>query len=116
MFWLQGQFHDSNKVTDSDRVREEVVGGMKKLLLDDKIRGAHTLRIHGMPLLFVHAGFRPAMVSYVQDAYRQRTGENATSAEHLVKYVNGLVREVAEKVNMHNDFMYSLHSHYYHAL
>ena len=98
IFWLQGQFHDSNKITDVDQVREEVVSGMKKLLLQDKIRGAHALRVHGMPLLFVHAGFRPAMVSYIQEAYRQQTGENVTSAEHLVKYVNGLVQKVAKKV------------------
>lgn len=97
VFWLQGQYHDSNKKTDTTEVRTEVVDGLKHALLDLKVRGAHVLRIHGMPLIFVHAGFRPAMVRFVQDEYYTRIGGNITTAEQLAKYVNLLVHEVAEK-------------------
>ena len=98
VFWLQGQFHDSNKETDTTEVRTEVVDGMKHALLDLKVRGAHVLRIQGMPLIFVHAGFRPAMVRFIQDEYYTLIGGNATTAEHLAKYVNLVVHEVAKKV------------------
>lgn len=101
VFWLQGQYHDSNKKTDTTEVRTEVVDGLKHALLDLKVRGAHVLRIHGMPLIFVHAGFRPAMVRFVQDEYYTRIGGNITTAEQLAKYVNLLVHEVAEKVTTH---------------
>jgi hypothetical protein len=72
---------------------------MKAGILKGDIRGAFAHRVRGLPLLFVHAGLRPAMTSLIIKSIEKSTGAtiqvNSTdSHQRLVDYINNKVANV----------------------
>lgn len=60
---------------------------MKASVLDGKVHGSYVHKIHDHPVVFVHAGFRPAFLNHL------KLTQNMESAEEIVAYVNNALLE-----------------------
>jgi Calcineurin-like phosphoesterase len=98
LWWLEGSFHNRNEISDTKEVTTAVVNKMKNSIQEGEIRGAFAHRVKGLPLLFVHAGLRPAMTSLILRNIESRgvTSNSDSSSMHqrLVDYINNKVLQV----------------------
>ena len=56
IWWLEGQYHNRNRETDTDENIQLVVKDMKNRIGKNLLTGAVVERVHGVPIFFVHAG------------------------------------------------------------
>jgi hypothetical protein len=70
---------------------------MKTRILDGSVVSSYVHRLHGIPLMFVHAGFRPAYVHHLE-----RGGVNVAEAEAVSEHTNLLLREAVENCGFSN--------------
>ena len=92
IWWLENQIHNRNFNTDTPEVISEVASGMKEGILNGNIVGSHVLRVQGMPVFFTHAGWRPEMLSRVEE----KLPSGHSDPEDVSSYVNRRVRETVE--------------------
>lgn len=85
VWWLEGRFHMRNKRSDTEDKVLQMVRMMKDQVQRREMVGAHTIRINGVDLLFVHAGYRATYLTHLVG-----TGlPNARSAaEEVVRHFN----------------------------
>ena len=95
IWWLTGSYHNRNKDTDDKSSVKEVVEGLKEGIREGRILGSFAARIMAMPILFTHAGFRPAMIDFIRRQHRTRNNEiEDLQPEDLSQYVNSVVKEM----------------------
>ena len=69
LLWLEGQFDYKHKA-DTPIVLSTAVRQMKLAIANGFLLGSFMHWINGLPLVFVHAGFRPAMLSLIDKDIR----------------------------------------------
>mmetsp|Transcript_23207 Transcript_23207/g.34057 ORF Transcript_23207/g.34057 Transcript_23207/m.34057 type:complete len:335 (+) Transcript_23207:3-1007(+) len=86
LMWLQGNFRDRSRADTKKKV-EKLVGKMKSGIRSGTVIASHVERIHNIPLMFVHAGFRPEMIQYLKSHH----GSDG-SPESLSRTLNSIVK------------------------
>lgn len=89
VWWLQGHFHMINRQSDTRENVEHIVMDLKERILAGKAQAAYPHLGGNRKILFVHAGLRPAMLSYLN-----KTIGGTLTPERIAEYMNRvLVRE-----------------------
>lgn len=68
LMWLQGSFRDANPA-DTKEKRLAIVDSLKRGILESKIVGSYFATINEIPVMFIHAGFRPQMIDYISKTF-----------------------------------------------
>jgi len=103
LWWLEGMFDYRNK-GDTPAVRADAVRRLRRVIASGGMVGAFAHWVQGVPLLFVHAGVRPAMLTYISSQLAARGGagraledlHRSDVARAVADYVNGKVHETME--------------------
>ena len=91
LWWLTGQLSYRNKKNDTKEKVEALVTLMKEEILSGAVKGAHSMVKDGLPLIFVHAGLRPDMISKLHETVpalknpSDKRGESVVIAEYINK-------------------------------
>ena len=72
LMWLEGDFNYKNKA-DTPLVLATAVRQMKHAIAGGSLVGSYLHWINGLPLFFVHAGLRPAMLTLIDKEISQQT-------------------------------------------
>lgn len=75
-----------NRQADTQERVLRLVEQMKSDILKGQLIGAYTLSINGFPILFTHAGIRPAFFEYLKKG--ADTSSPIVTPEEIVKYIN----------------------------
>ena len=70
--WLEGQFDYKHKA-DTPIVLSTAVQQMKRAIAGGSLLGSFLHWVNGLPLLFVHAGLRPAMLTLIDKEIRAQS-------------------------------------------
>jgi hypothetical protein len=89
LMWLQGSYRDKHPTADTNEKVTSIVSKIKKGILDSSILGSYLERMNDVPVIFVHAGFRPQMVDWIREEYK--SGSTPTP-EDLSSIVNEQLR------------------------
>ena len=65
LWWMEGMTHMRNRKTDTPEITDAVIQKLKSGIMNIEILGAYAHWVNGLPLLFVHAGLRPAMLKTI---------------------------------------------------
>ena len=91
IWWLQGHFHMINRENDTRENVEHIVRDLKDRILRGTATAAYSHIAGNRKILFVHAGLRPAMLSYLRTKI-----EGELTPERIAEYMNNvLVRETS---------------------
>jgi hypothetical protein len=90
---LERKFDYSHKVSDTEKVKDDIVGQLKEGISGGFIRGAFSTCIRGTMFLFTHAGLRPAMMESIK---RLLDTEYLAAADYE-KYINSKLTEVIQR-------------------
>lgn len=90
LFWLKGQIHSRNKITDSPDRIVELNLRIKEDVLAGRVVASHVLAVNDMAILFTHAGIRPSF-----EAYLRRQGVDSVSA--LSRHLNHMLNTSISK-------------------
>lgn len=91
LMWLQGLFRDAHEA-DTKEKRTNIVNSLKRKIQEGKIVGSYYRNLNGIPVMFIHAGFRPQMVDYITSTYQIES-----SPEVLSSFVNNMMKKSIEK-------------------
>jgi hypothetical protein len=86
IMWLQGNFRDAHKADTKDK-RLALVDSLKVGIQNSKIVGSYFTTVNHIPVMFIHAGFRPQMIDYIA-----KTFEVTPTPQELSSFVNSHVR------------------------
>jgi hypothetical protein len=86
LMWLLGSFRDAHKA-DTKEKRLALVDSLKLGIQESKIVGSYFTTVNHIPLMFIHAGFRPQMIDYIA-----KTFEITPTPGELSSFVNSHVR------------------------
>lgn len=84
LWWLEGFFHDRNKQFDTKSKVADIVTRMKGDILSGYVMGAYAHKFNDTPFLFVHAGLRSKMLTYITDNYRHIDVADPSSIAALI--------------------------------
>jgi hypothetical protein len=86
VWWLQGLYHMIHREADTREKVEHIVLDLKDRIINGAIQAAYAHEIGGRKILFVHAGLRPAMLSYLK---RELGGDLAPT--RIAEYMNSVL-------------------------
>lgn len=92
LWWLEGLYHDRNKKTDSLEKCKAITNKLRQGISNESIIGSYVRDMEGVPLMFVHAGFRKEMIDFMKKKY-SITG----TANELSYYTNKVLKDVIVK-------------------
>lgn len=69
LWWLEGHYHDRNKVTDSLSKCRSITQKLREGIHNESIVASHVRQVGDVSLMFVHAGFRRDMISFMKKQY-----------------------------------------------
>lgn len=91
LWWLNGQVHDRNKISDTKLVVTQIIHELRSSILEGTVQAAFNKAMHGINLLFVHAGFRQKFIDTILPV-----GFQGNEGKFLAQYANkALKRETA---------------------
>jgi hypothetical protein len=90
LMWLQGVFRDAHKA-DTKEKRLAIVNSLKHGIQESKIVGSYFTTINQIPVMFIHAGFRPQMIEYITDKFQV-----SSTPRELSSFVNGHVKSAIQ--------------------
>jgi hypothetical protein len=91
LWWLEHFFHQRNPEADTKEKIISLIETMKQDILNGGLLGAYVHRLHGKPLFFVHAGFRPKYLERLKFMLQD------SSPEGMAEYVNNMLVEYTAK-------------------
>lgn len=92
LWWLNGQIHDRNKKSDTKMVVSQIIEELKSSIIEGTVKAAHSITLHGVDLMFVHAGYRKKFVERVLPK-----NFKGNEAEALVKHANDVLHKEVVK-------------------
>lgn len=92
IMWLEGKFDYKHKISDTPNSIGIVVHSMKAAIASGALVGAYAHWVNGLPLVFVHAGLRPAMLDHIATTIGTSTTD--IDSETVVNYINDRVVSV----------------------
>ena len=87
VWWLQGAYHMRHPEADTVEVVQEIVLDLKQAILEDRQHAAYVHTVGEMSILFIHAGLRPEMMSYLQQKLSN------SSADAIADHMNSVLVE-----------------------
>lgn len=69
LWWLQGHYHDRNKTEDTKEKCLNITRKLRNGIEDGSIISSHVRHVGGVPVMFVHAGFRREMIDFMKKHY-----------------------------------------------
>ncbi|CAM9826070.1 unnamed protein product, partial [Ectocarpus fasciculatus] len=97
LWWLNGQVHDRNKKSDTKMVVSQIINELRSSIMEGTVQAAFNKALHGINLLFVHAGFRKKFVDTVLPANFQ-----GNEAKFLAQYTNKMLTKETTKCDESN--------------
>jgi hypothetical protein len=90
LWWLTGQLSYRNKKSDTKQKVEALVTLMKEEILSGAVKGAHSTVKDGLPLIFIHAGLRPEMISKLRETVPtlKNPSGNGEESALIAEYIN----------------------------
>jgi hypothetical protein len=90
LWWLTGQLSYRNKKNDTKQKVEALVTLMKEEILSGAVKGAYSAVKDGIPLIFIHAGLRPQMISKLREIVPALVSPSGAVGESTViaEYIN----------------------------
>lgn len=89
LWWLEGHYHDRNKATDTRRRCQTITKKLREGIQDENIVASHVVTVGEVPVVFVHAGFRRDMITFLKNKHSIEG-----SAEELSAVTNKALRDV----------------------
>lgn len=93
LYWLQGYTRSRNKKADSEYKVKMLTKKMRDDILSGSVVAAFLMHIHNVPILFTHAGIRPAFHQYLQR-------KSITSPDDITSHLNTLLLGAMKKCSV----------------
>ena len=89
LWWLEGLYHDRNKEFDTREKCENITRKLREGIKNEDIIASHVRYIGGIPVMFVHAGYRKEMIEFMKRKYSIEG-----TAEELSAVTNRAMKDV----------------------
>ena len=93
LWWLNGHFHDRHTVSDTKQRVFKTVNMVVEDIKEGNVVGAYVHHSHGVPILFVHAGFRKDFYRFMQSELYPNAVTSEVSAVEIANYTNNLLNQ-----------------------
>jgi hypothetical protein len=94
LWWLEGRYHDRNKVTDTREKCRSITKKLREGIAKESIVASYVRHVGGVPVMFVHAGYRRDMLAFMRKRY-----DIGGNAEELSYVTNRALREAIASQN-----------------
>lgn len=88
LWWLEGIYRKRHPIADTRESVMSLRAMIKEDLVKGLVQGAFVYHMHGVPIMFVHAGFSRRFVSYIDKRIQRLDGEKELTADMVARYTN----------------------------